>query len=143
MTMNTGHGHVVPRPDGVKARCGGPAICSRCQAERAAYESNLPQKAKQEADQLNGAEMDTLIALVEAGPLWDGDVPSKSGRDCLIGRGLAVRVVVKGQDGYTAATYAGKGAYKAHYDDADTISEATATRKARRVIRSASDGSRL
>ncbi len=23
MTSNTGHGHVRPRPDGVKARCGG------------------------------------------------------------------------------------------------------------------------
>lgn len=27
---NTGHGHVFPRPDGVKARCGGPGICSEC-----------------------------------------------------------------------------------------------------------------
>jgi hypothetical protein len=27
---NTGHGHVWPRPDGVRARCGGPAICKDC-----------------------------------------------------------------------------------------------------------------
>lgn len=27
------HGHVVPRPDGVKARCGGPALCASCCAE--------------------------------------------------------------------------------------------------------------
>lgn len=27
---NTGHGHVWARPDGVKARCGGPGICSVC-----------------------------------------------------------------------------------------------------------------
>lgn len=27
---NTGHGHVWPRPDGVKARCGGPALCKQC-----------------------------------------------------------------------------------------------------------------
>lgn len=33
---NQGHGHVTPRPDGVKARCGGPAICKVCQAELAA-----------------------------------------------------------------------------------------------------------
>lgn len=28
--LNTGHGHVRPRPDGVKARCGGPGICPEC-----------------------------------------------------------------------------------------------------------------
>lgn len=27
---NTGHGHVWARPDGVKARCGGPGICKQC-----------------------------------------------------------------------------------------------------------------
>jgi hypothetical protein len=29
------HGHVVPRPDGMKARCGGPAICALCAREAA------------------------------------------------------------------------------------------------------------
>ena len=33
---NTGHGHVRPRPDGVKARCGGPGICNECSREQAA-----------------------------------------------------------------------------------------------------------
>lgn len=28
--QNTGHGHVYPRPDGVKARCGGPGLCPTC-----------------------------------------------------------------------------------------------------------------
>lgn len=27
---NTGHGHVWERPDGIKARCGGPRICKEC-----------------------------------------------------------------------------------------------------------------
>jgi hypothetical protein len=31
--MTGGHGHVKPRPDGGKARCGGPAICKACQEE--------------------------------------------------------------------------------------------------------------
>jgi hypothetical protein len=31
--INQGHGWVNPRPDGAKARCGGPAICHVCQAE--------------------------------------------------------------------------------------------------------------
>ena len=29
----SGHGHVTPNPDGSKARCGGPAICSQCAKE--------------------------------------------------------------------------------------------------------------
>lgn len=28
--QNVGHGHVFPRLDGVRARCGGPGICSEC-----------------------------------------------------------------------------------------------------------------
>lgn len=36
---NTGHGHVTPRPDGVKARCGGPGLCKVCAAESGAKSS--------------------------------------------------------------------------------------------------------
>jgi hypothetical protein len=32
---NTGHGHVRPRPDGIRARCGGPAMCCECAREQA------------------------------------------------------------------------------------------------------------
>jgi hypothetical protein len=28
-----GHGHVTPRPDGTRARCGGPGICAECSRE--------------------------------------------------------------------------------------------------------------
>jgi hypothetical protein len=91
---------------------------------------------------MTGAETDTLIALVECGPLWDGDVPSKTGRDSLLEQGLAVRVVVKGEDGWQAATYAGRDAYKALYPGpdgpADTINEAKVNRTMRRAINSAS-----
>lgn len=31
---NVFHGHVRPREDGYKARCGGPALCNTCQAEQ-------------------------------------------------------------------------------------------------------------
>lgn len=34
---NTEHGHVRPRPDGVRARCGGPGLCSECSREQAAF----------------------------------------------------------------------------------------------------------
>jgi len=30
---NSGHGHVNPRPDGIKARCGGPGLCMECSLE--------------------------------------------------------------------------------------------------------------
>lgn len=33
---NTGHGHVFPRPDGVRSRCGGPATCDDCHADHEA-----------------------------------------------------------------------------------------------------------
>lgn len=36
---NTGHGHVWVRPDGMKARCGGPAMCSECAADKVRLEA--------------------------------------------------------------------------------------------------------
>lgn len=94
------------------------------------------------AKPLSSAERETLDALVVVGPLWDGDVPSKSGRDDLIDRGYAVRVVVKLEDGYTAATYAGRDAWTAMYPDLDgqpagALNEANLNRLTRRAIRRA------
>lgn len=56
---NEGHGHVVPRPDGVKARCGGPAFCRVCQREKAA-------PALQAAENEDAALLDAMDALIEA-----------------------------------------------------------------------------
>lgn len=39
------------------------------------------------------------------GPVWDGDVISKSDRGRLFDLGLAVCVCCKGEQGYTGATY--------------------------------------
>lgn len=38
-----GHGHVVPRPDGARARCGGVALCRQCKIEKAYRD--LPHRA--------------------------------------------------------------------------------------------------
>lgn len=32
---NTGHGHVFPRPDGARSRCGGPKLCALCARDQA------------------------------------------------------------------------------------------------------------
>ena len=34
MTSNTSHGWVVPRADGARAKCGGPALCTTCKTEQ-------------------------------------------------------------------------------------------------------------
>jgi len=31
---NSGHGHVWERPDGAKARCGGPGLCAQCSRDQ-------------------------------------------------------------------------------------------------------------
>ena len=38
---NTGHGHVWPRPDGSRMRCGGPAICSECAKDQIRFDNQL------------------------------------------------------------------------------------------------------
>ena len=48
---NSGHGHVYPRPDGQRARCGGPRMCSVCAADlarkQAEAEAAQPEKAQE------------------------------------------------------------------------------------------------
>lgn len=67
-------------------------------------------------DGLSGAARETLICLCKHGPTWDGDVPSKSGRDELLEKKMAAKIVLKNcEDGYQAATYLGAHAYRAGY----------------------------
>lgn len=47
---------------------------------------------------------ESLLQLVN-GPVYDGDVISKSLRSELFELGLAIRVCCKGEQGYTGATY--------------------------------------
>jgi len=62
-------------------------------------------------DALSPGERDVLKQLLFQGPVWDGNIISKSDRDNLIDAGLAVRCCFLGEQGYTAATYT---AYSVH-----------------------------
>jgi hypothetical protein len=85
----------------------------------------------------NGAVLDTLVALIERGPLDDGSVPSKRGRDTLIAHGCAQRVIMRSEDGYTAATLKGADLYRYAFGNADTLKQAAERRTAERAIANA------
>lgn len=59
--MNTGHGHVIPRDDGVKSRCGGPAICKQCSVELAEFQ----EKRKSYAEEIEDLRVEVADLLAE------------------------------------------------------------------------------
>lgn len=61
---------------------------------------------------MDGSERDCIFAAYKRGPLFDGDVPSKGGRDSLLNKGYMAKVVVNGEDGYNACTHKGAWAYR-------------------------------
>lgn len=81
--------------------------------------------------ELSGTAKDTLVCLCKHGPTWDGDVPSKSGRDELLSKGYAAKICMGDQwqkvqrgrleqmshaeEGYQAATYFGRRVWKNGY----------------------------
>lgn len=95
---NTGHGWVFPRPDGMKARCGGPVMCSECAKDQArkyasehephvplsTYESAV--KGRQDFRKAYVGARQLLKRFVDA---WEG-VPGHENMDrlCEIARGL-------------------------------------------------------
>lgn len=42
-----GHGHVIPNPNGVKAHCGGPAMCTECALEQVGLPESIGDLARQ------------------------------------------------------------------------------------------------
>jgi hypothetical protein len=65
-----------------------------------------------QAESLTGGARSTLRACYSVGPLNDGDVPSKSGRDDLLSLDFAAKIIVKGLEGYNACTQKGYWAAK-------------------------------
>ena len=61
---------------------------------------------------MDGGERDTIRAAYRSGPLFSGDLPSKTARDSLVEEGFMVHVVVKGEDGFNACTHKGAWAHR-------------------------------
>jgi hypothetical protein len=64
-------------------------------------------------NELSSIQKECLQQLLFKGPVWDGDIISKSARGDLFQCGLAVRCCFKGEQGYTAATYPAYTIYRA------------------------------
>jgi hypothetical protein len=62
---------------------------------------------------LSGQQKDALTQLVEKGPLYDGDLISKSARTDLLEMGLISKAIVKGEEGYQVANYHGFAVHRA------------------------------
>lgn len=65
-----------------------------------------------EVQAMDGGERNCLYAAYRNGPLFDGDVPSKAGRNSLLEKGYMAKVVVKGEDGFNACTHKGAWAQR-------------------------------
>jgi hypothetical protein len=66
----------------------------------------------------DGGQREVFRQLLFHGPVYDGDICSKSARDSLFQLGLAVRCCYKGEQGYTAASYL---AYTVHQRSLDSF----------------------
>ena len=65
---------------------------------------------------ISSTHREALLQLYKNGPVWDGDVISKSHRDDLMRWGLAERAIVKGEYGFTVCNYRGGAVHKAAGD---------------------------
>jgi hypothetical protein len=61
----------------------------------------------QDCQEMTSAEIACLCALRNEGPLFDGDLPSKTGMVELLDKRYAVKIVCNGEEGYNACTYKG------------------------------------
>jgi hypothetical protein len=81
--------------------------------------SDLPKEIQAAGAFLDSFETDVLLQLFLSGPLFDGDVSSKRGRDGLVTRGLAIRQngwQTLSEAGFIAAVEAGYGERKETWD---------------------------
>lgn len=65
----SGHGHVIPNPDGSRFRCGGPGICAECSREAAREYVKLRAElvqARAERDALRATVANLVTVLTDA-----------------------------------------------------------------------------
>ncbi|MBG4417406.1 hypothetical protein I5F55_03635 [Pseudomonas aeruginosa] len=84
---NVGHGHVFPRADGVKMRCGGPGLCSECTADASRARAALaqPSPAPELAERGTQHRFSTTEQTCRhdfAGVWWNDNGETKTGKEC-------------------------------------------------------------
>lgn len=94
-------------------------------AEERAQDDKIGEIAKR----LTGAQVDTLVSAVESGPVWVGDLPSKTARNELVDMSLLTHIVSKMEEGYTASTMLGAAVYRKLFGNSDSNEEARKVRK--------------
>lgn len=65
-------------------------------------------RAIETALSLSSGAYEVLRQLNTQGPVWDGDLISKSGRTQCLHIGAAAKIICNGDDGYQACTYYGR-----------------------------------
>jgi hypothetical protein len=73
---NTGHGHVWPRPDGMRARCGGPGLCAECSRDKALRDKQGEMPVTPAPEPTNDAVSDERLREIIDG--CDGVTPGSS-----------------------------------------------------------------
>jgi hypothetical protein len=62
--LNSGHGHVWERPDGVNARCGGPGICAECSRDQAQLLKEALDERERRAAQIAGDRIEYFVVFI-------------------------------------------------------------------------------
>lgn len=95
----SGHGHVIPRADGTKARCGGPRICKECAVEASRVRLEQSPAAAQQA---RIEQLEAFVAEVAGGMcLWSnaGCHPNHPQGQCRVCRARALLGLPQDADG--------------------------------------------
>lgn len=103
-----GHGHVYPRPDGARARCGGPALCSRCRADAESQADQVAQVAQvDQVDQVGQVDQGARLSIEHADVDRVDDPPAE------LATGVYVSIMVPDGMTYSGSLH-GTGPLGAH-----------------------------